>query len=553
MAALSFEGVSYAYPGAARPALAGVDLEIEPGQLVLLVGGSGSGKSTLLRAALGLVPHFHGGELCGRVRVAGLDTREHRPGALARHAGLVFQDPESQLVMGRPDREAAFGLENLGHPAGEIAVRAREALAAVGAAALARRPASALSGGEAQRVAIASVLAMGQPILLLDEPTSQLDPVAAEELLGLVVRINRDRGVTVVLAEHRTGRLFAEADRVVAMEDGRLTIDATPPVAARALAATAPWVLPPVAQAFARARRPELPLTVRDARSLVAAPPPAAVPAPRRSAAAAGAVKAHRRLGDVDALAGATTAFERGRVTALVGENGAGKTTLARAVCGLLELDRGRIDPAPARAGYVGQDPAHYLLHDTVRDEVAYALRNLGVPAQERDRRVQDWLGRLGLEELADRHPRDLSSGERQRLAIAAVAVMEPDLLVLDEPTRGVDGLRKLALVELARSLAADGTAVVVVTHDMDFAAEAADVVTSMAAGRVLSDRAPRTLLASGIFFVSQLGLALGRASQADAVALLRVGEPTLPPRNPSFGGVVEPAAASQADGATNG
>jgi energy-coupling factor transport system ATP-binding protein len=521
MAALNFEGVTYAYPGAGRPALAGIDLDIEPGQLVLLLGASGSGKSTLLRAALGLVPHFHGGELGGRVRVAGLDTREHRPSALARHVGLVFQDPESQLVMGRPDREAAFGLENLGHPAGEIAVRAREALAAVGAAAFAGRPAAALSGGEAQRVAIASVLAMGQPILLLDEPTSQLDPVAAEELLGLVVRINRDRGVTVVLAEHRTGRLFAEADRVLAMEDGRLTIDATPPVAARALAASAPWALPPVTQAFARAGRPELPLTVRAARSLVAAPPAGAVPPLPPAAASAGVVKAHKRLGDVDALAGATTAFERGRVTALVGENGAGKTTLARAACGLLELDRGRVDPAAARAGYVGQDPAHYLIHDTARDEVAYALRNLGVPAPERDSRVEEALARLGLEGLCDRHPRDLSSGERQRLAIAAVAVMEPELLVLDEPTRGVDGLRKLALVELTRSLAADGTAVVVVTHDMDFAAEAADAVTSMAAGRILSDRAPRTLLASGIFFVSQLGLALGRASQADAVALL--------------------------------
>jgi energy-coupling factor transport system ATP-binding protein len=204
-----------------------------------------------------------------------------------------------------------------------------------------------------------------------------------------------------------------------------------------------------------------------------------------------------------------------------VGENGAGKTTLARAVCGLLELDRGRVEPAPARAGYVGQDPAHYLLHDTARDEVSYALRNLGVPAHERGRRVEDALARLGLDGLGGRHPRDLSSGERQRLAIAAVTVMDPELLVLDEPTRGVDGQRKLALVELARSLAAGGAAVVVVTHDMDFAAEAADAVTSMAAGRILSDRAPRTLLASGIFFVSQLGLALGRASQADAVSLL--------------------------------
>jgi energy-coupling factor transporter ATP-binding protein EcfA2 len=521
MAALSFERVSYRYPGATALALAGVDLQIAAGQFVLLVGGSGSGKSTLLRAALGLAPHFHGGELSGRVVVAGLDTRDHRPGELARHAGLVFQDPEAQLVMQRPDREAAFGLENLGHPPREIAIRAREALAAVGASAFAERPTAVLSGGEQQRVAIASVLAMGQPILLLDEPTSQLDPVAAEELLALAVRINRDRGVTVVLAEHRTGRLFAEADRVVAMQDGRITVDAAPAVAARALAASAPWLLPPVTQAFARAGRDELPLTVRDARTLVTpAPRPAAagaLPAP----VVAEVRSAHKRLGDVDALAGVSTGFESGRVTALIGENGAGKTTLARVVCGLLELDRGHVRTASQRGGYVGQDPAHYLTHDTVSDEIAYALRNLGVGEAERRQRVARTLEQLSLERFADRHPRDLSSGERQRVAIASVAVMEPGLLVLDEPTRGVDGRRKLALVELVRGLAAQGTAVVVVTHDMDFAAEAADVVTSMAAGRVLSDRVPRDLLASGIFFVSQLGLALGCASMADAVALL--------------------------------
>ncbi len=521
MAALSFESVSYRYPGADTAALRDVDLAIGEGELVLLVGGSGCGKSTLLRAALGLVPHFHGGELAGRVTSAGLDTREHRPGELARRAGLVFQDPEAQLVMGRPDREAAFGLENLGHPPQTIGLRARESLAAVGASHLAGRPTAALSGGEQQRVAIASVLAMGQPLLLLDEPTSQLDPVVAEELLGLIVRINRDRGVTVVLAEHRTGRLFAEADRVIAMEDGRVVVDATPAVAARALAVTAPWLLPPVAQAFARAGREQLPLTVRDARTAAAPTPAPAAPAAPPAPAVAGVKDARLRLGPVDALDGATAAFEAGRVTALVGENGAGKTTLARVICGLAELDRGRRAPAPAQAGYVGQDPAHYLVHDCVRDEVAYALRNLGVAAPERGRRVDAALERFDLTALCGRHPRDLSSGERQRLAIAAVAVMEPELLVLDEPTRGVDGLRKLALVATARSLAAQGTAVVVVTHDMDFAAEAADAVTSMAAGRVLADRAPRESLAQGIFFVSQLGLALGRASLADAVALL--------------------------------
>ena len=281
MAALSFMDVRYAYPGTSQPALDGVTLEVEPGELVLIVGESGCGKSTLLRAALGLVPHFHGGELDGRVMVDGLDTRDHRPGELARHAGLVFQDPEAQLVAQRVRHEVAFGLEGIAHPPATIAARAQEALMAAGASHLTERDTGTLSGGEGQRIAIASVLAMGQPLLLLDEPTSQLDPVAAEELLALVTRINRDRGVTVVLAEHRTGRLFAEADRVVVMDAGRIAFDGAPPAAARHLAGGGRWMLPPVAQAFAAAGREELPLTVRDARrelgNVRSSPPPLAV------------------------------------------------------------------------------------------------------------------------------------------------------------------------------------------------------------------------------------------------------------------------------------
>ena len=521
MAALSFRGVGHRYPGAIRPSLHGIDLEIEDGELVLLLGDSGCGKSTLLRAALGLVPHFHGGSLAGTVLTGGLDTRDHQPAELARRAGLVFQDPEAQLVLQRAEREAAFGLENLGHPATEIGFRAQEALMVTGASRLAGRITTSLSGGEQQRVAIASVIAMGQPILLLDEPTSQLDPVAAEELLGLIVRINRDRGTTVVVAEHRTGRIFAEADRVVVMEAGRIVIDATPAVAAHRLAATAPWLLPPVTQAFARAGRTRLPLTVKEARAQVDLPPPAAPLATRGRND--GVVEMHRvrkRLGDVQAVANATTGFDAGTVTAVLGENGAGKTTLMRIACGLLAADGGRVTGSTG-AAYVSQNPAHHLLRETVAQEVAYALENLGVAAAERDRRVSAELERFDLAALAGRHPRDLSSGERQRLAIASVTVMRPSLLVLDEPTRGVDGRRKRELAGLLRELAAAGTAVAVVAHDIDFAAECADVVTAMAGGRVLADRGPRDLLARSAFFVSQVGLALGRVSVADGAAAL--------------------------------
>jgi energy-coupling factor transport system ATP-binding protein len=520
MAALSFEDVRYRYPDAGSPALDGITLEIEEGQLLLLLGESGCGKSTLLRAALGLVPHFHGGRLSGRVVSDGLDTRDHRPGAIAQRAGLVFQDPESQLVMRRADHEVTFGLENLGCPPVEMLTRTEEALAATGASHLAERETARMSGGEQQRVAIASVLAMGQRLLLLDEPTSQLDPVAAEELLALVVRINRDRGVTGVVAEHRTARIFGEADRVLVMEAGRIAFDGTPREAARHLSTAAPWLLPPVTQAFAAAGRRDLPLSVREARALV----PAFEVRPPAARAAAGPVVAveelHKRFGQIEALRGATTGFGAGRVTALLGPNGAGKTTLAQIAAGLAAPDAGRIHGA-GLSGYVSQNPAHHALRETVADEVAYALENLRVEPSGRARRVREELERFGLDALSGRHPRDLSSGERQRLAIASVTVMRPALLLLDEPTRGLDGLRKLALAELVRRLASEGCAVGVITHDVDFAAESATDVTTIARGRVLADRAPRELLARGGFFACQLGLALGCVSIADAVALL--------------------------------
>jgi energy-coupling factor transporter ATP-binding protein EcfA2 len=521
MAALTFDHVTYTYPGGERPALDGISLEVEPGELVLLLGESGCGKSTLLRAAVGLVPHFHGGRLHGRVTTGGLDTREQRPAEMARAAGLVFQDPEAQLVAQGVVSEVAFGLESLATAAARIEPQAEEALMAAGASHLAERPTAGLSGGEQQRVAIAAVLAMGQPLLLLDEPTSQLDPVAAEELLGLVTRINRDRGVTTVLAEHRTGRLFGEADRVVVMEAGRLVFSGTPAAAAARLATAAPWLLPPITQAFVAAGRPERPLTVRDALRLLDRDqgPPAVPGAAPDDAVALRRVWARR--GDVDVLRDVSTGFAAGAVTAVMGENGAGKTTLALVAAGLLRPRRGTVRTTGA-CGYVSQNPAHHLLRETVAAEVGHGLELAGVPAAERRARLADELERFGLEALRDRHPHDISSGERQRLAIASVTVARPAAILLDEPTRGMDGLRKLALGELLRTLAADGAAVGLVTHDADFAAEACDLVTTMGRGRVLADRAPRDVLAQGTFFVSQVGLATGRARVAEAAALIR-------------------------------
>ena len=430
MALATVERLSFAYPDE-EPALRGVSLELGKGERVALLGPSGSGKSTLLRALSGLVPHFHGGRFEGRVTVAGHDTRLVRPCELARIVATVFQDPEEQVVMTRVAAEVAFGLEHRGVAPAEIWPRVEEALAAVDAAHLAGRRTTELSGGELQRVCLAAALAVRPRLLLLDEPTSQLDPRAADAFLACV----RAAGATVVLSEQRVERALDLADRVVFLERGEIVLDA-PVEEARA------WL--------ARTR----PLWVGDA-------------AVRGSDPGSGTIVC--RLRDVSfayapglpALDGVSLEVRRGEVVALEGPNGCGKTTLAKLAAGLLEPGAGDV-VRDGRATYLSQDPGRYLLTEHVLDEVALTAD---------EARARTALDRVGLGWAVARHPRDLSSGERERLALAAVSVVEPDLLVLDEPTRGVDPGRKAALGAWLAEYAAGGRGVLVVTHDRSFPA----------------------------------------------------------------------------------
>jgi len=431
--------LSFAYPGRGT-ALQDVSLAVEPGELVVLLGPSGSGKSTLLRALAGLVPHFHGGRFSGSVEVAGMDTRVRRPAELAGAVATLFQDPEDQVVMTRVENEVAFGLENLGLPPAEIPARASAALAAVGATHLAGRAVAELSGGELQRVCLAATLALEPRLLLLDEPTSQLDPEAARALLDLA----RRSGIAVVCSEQRPALPLERADRVVFLDGGRVLLDAPRERALEWLRAERPaWTEPRYGHGRGSAR--ELACRVTD-------------------------VSFAYPNGHV-ALEHQSLELRRGEIVALVGANGSGKTTLAKLAAGLLEPQGGSV-VRHGRAGYLSQDPGRYLVAERADEEVA-----LGVGGDlERARAA---LAAVGLAGAADRHPRDLSSGERERLALAAVAVIEPDLLVLDEPTRGVDPERKAELAERLRR-EAPRRATLVVTHDLVFAAAVADRVVSL-------------------------------------------------------------------------
>jgi energy-coupling factor transport system ATP-binding protein len=433
------EELAYWYPEAHRPALEDISLELEPGELVCLLGSSGSGKSTLLRALAGLVPHFHGGQFVGRVEVGGRDTRQAKPSDLAGTVASVFQDPEDQVVFTIVENEIAFGLENIGVAPARIRDRALDALRAVGVDHLAGRRTHELSSGELQRVCVGAALALRPALLLLDEPTSQLDPVGAEALLDYAAEL----GCAVVVSEQRPALPLERADRVVFLDQGRVVLEAAREDALRWLAAERPAFLP---------REPVPELEADAGGELLAR--------------LEGAAYAHRqRLVRVPDLE-----LRRGEVVALIGPNGSGKTTLAKLVAGLLEPTQGLVHRS-GRAAYLSQDPGRYVVAERVDEEVA-----LGVGGDlERARTALEPVGLQGFER---RHPRDLSSGERERLALAAVLVTEPDLLVLDEPTRGMDPERKLALAALLRAQSGDrGT--LVITHDLLFAADVADRVVS--------------------------------------------------------------------------
>ena len=447
MALARLEGVTYAYPGA-PPALLDASLELEQGDVVALLGPSGSGKSTLLRVLSGLVPHFHGGRFAGRAVVAGLDTRTARPADLAGTVATVFQDPEDQVVMTIVANEVAFGLENLGTPPAEIWPRVERALDAVAASHLWGRKTVELSGGELQRVCLASALALEPQLLLLDEPTSQLDPEAAALFLDAVERL----GATVVLSEQRVGRALQLASRVLYVEGGRILLDAPRAAAADWLASERPAYTDACVGTTQARLEPS---------SGAAGEGPSVVPTQSPLVRLHGIGYAYRP--SLPVLAGVDLELWRGEVVVLEGPNGSGKTTLARIAAGLVEAQAGTVERA-GRVTYLAQDPGRYLVRETALAEVA-----LGVGGDASRARVA--LEQVGLGWAAARHPRDLSSGERERLGLAAVTASEPDLLILDEPTRGVDPPRKAELAAWLERYAAAGHGVLVATHDAGFPA----------------------------------------------------------------------------------
>ncbi|MEM3677662.1 MAG: ATP-binding cassette domain-containing protein [Candidatus Bathyarchaeia archaeon] len=525
---IEIEGLSFRYRGGDRPALKSIDLKVEDGEFVVVAGASKSGKTTLLRCINGLIPHFYGGVMEGRVRVQGLDTRVTPPSRLALKVGMVFQDPENQMVTTEVSSEVAFGLENMALPRDVMGRRIVEALDAVEAQHLRHRRIHELSGGEKQKIALASVLALQPEIIILDEPTSELDPASAEGILHTLERLNSELGLTVILVEQRLERVLSYADRLIAMREGEIMGDGHPrKILGELESSNLDFRVPPVS-ALTKLMGLPVALTVKEARLSMGR----AGVKPRGSPASGGSPRDTadrlRRVafledvyysypGGVPALRGVSMTVYEGELLAVMGRTGCGKTTLLKHLNGLLKPVRGRVvvngldtrevdDKALAGiSGYLFQNPNLHLLSDTVEEEIILTLRSRGFKGEDLRKGLEEALERFGITHLRTRYPRYLSGGERQWVAFASVAAGDPKLLLLDEPTRGMDEPLKSRLIRYIREFTARGGAVVMATHDVELVAWAADRVVLLSDGEVVASGDKRKVLAKAMFFSPQM------------------------------------------------
>lgn len=522
--------LTFHYGDASKPALQDVNLEVEDGEFVLVTGPSGCGKSSLCRCLNGLIPHFYGGKIAGGLEVQGLDVMKHTTKELATRVGMVFQDPENQLVAMDVEREIAFGLENLAFPKGVIAKRMEESLDTLGISGLRYRQVHELSGGEKQKVIIASVLALHPDILVLDEPTSELDPKSAEEVLSVVQRLNDELGITVILVEHRLDRVVHLVDRMIVLDEGRIVADGNPrAVLSNCDIASLGAGVPPIVRIVQRLRGngvnvDGIPLTVKEGRSML-----------KEVFREAGG----RELSQVESAHGkpvieidklwhtypeGPTALKnvslricQGEFVAIMGRNASGKTTLVKHINGLLKPTKGKvrvtgIDTQRAtiaelarKVGFIFQNPNDHIFADTVEEEIVYILKNLGFDGAEIAVRVDETLEMFGLREYRKQYPRSLSGGERQRVAVASVLVARPEVLILDEPTRGMEYRLKSELMRFLNGYSEKGNTVVLVTHDVETVAEYADRVILLSEGRVVVDGNKRDVLSRALFFSPQI------------------------------------------------
>lgn len=537
MEKISVSNLSYWYPECEKPALDNINLNIKEGELVLLVGPSGSGKSTLLRCFNRIIPDFYGGKIKGKVNIDGMDLKLWDKRDIIRHMGMVYQHPEKQIVLQDVEREIAFGLENLNMELNSMKRNVSEAISLLNLTAIKDKSTSEISGGEKQRIAIASVIAMNPEIIIFDEPISQLDPIGAEEVMNFIKKLNRDMGKTIILVEHRLDRCFDMADKIIFIEEGRIVGEGKKNEIPQNI--NKKYFLPNLAYVFKAAGYKAVPTNVKEAREVISKM--------EFEQKTYGAEKYGEKVLSIDklefgykrgerTLKGINLEISKGEIITVMGENGAGKSTLFKLAAGVLEDYKGRIKVNDKdiknlknkerikTIGYLSQNPNDYLGRDTVFEEVAYTLKNI----DEYDaKRVIAMLDKIKIENLKDKNPRDLSGGEKQRVAIACTMITNPNILILDEPTRGMDAEAKDILGSIIKELSEQGKSIVIITHDTDFAADYSTSVALMFDGEIVARGSVEDILYDSIYYSSQIARVFSRKCKIvrsqDAIDILKV------------------------------
>jgi len=515
-----FKDVSYKYPRSVDFVLLNINLEIHKGEFLGLIGPTGAGKTTLCLALNGIVPQFYGGRFFGSVSVTGMDTIEHPISAMANYVGQVFEDPETQLISTSVENEIAFALENLKIPRNVIIERIPQALAAVRLEGTEKKHPHELSGGQKQRLAIAAAIAVQPNLLILDEPTSQLDPVGAEEVFATAHELNQDLGMTIVMASHSAEEMAAFADRIALVSCGEIIALGTPDEIYPQIDLLEEHDLrpPQVASTFYSINKrgisvPKVPVRMVDALPLLEdlskrhansdfslAEPKEIVGEPLLS------VKdlAHIYPDGTKALHGVSLDITEGEYVLIIGQNGAGKSTLVKHFLNLLQPSEGEVkvggvdtgemsvSDLARRIGYVAQNPDNQIFNASVGDEIAFALKNLDYDAEEVEARTVESLEAMGLTDVRDQHPLSLPRGDRARVVIGAILAMKPEIIIFDEPTTGQDYRGAQYILEISRDLHKMGKTVIVITHHLYLMPDYAERVVVMGKGTILLDEDTR-------------------------------------------------------------
>lgn len=537
MEKITVSGLSYWYPNSEVPALNDIDLNIKEGELVLIVGPSGSGKSTLLRCFNRIIPDFHGGRISGKVYFNDKNLRELKQSDIVKHIGIVYQHPERQIVLQDVEREIAFGLENLNMDLPTMRRNVSEAMSLLNLTNIKDKLTTEISGGEKQRIAIASVIAMNPEVIIFDEPISQLDPIGSEEVLNFIKKLNKDMGKTIILVEHRLDKCFDMADRIIFMENGQIVGESKRNSVPENI--NKKYFLPNLSYIFREAGYKNIPFNVKEAREAI------------KDKVINSTFKKEKESRDIifeinkltfgykktkEVLKNINIDLCKGEILSVLGENGAGKSTLFKIAAGVInnykgsvkihgrEVNKLSVKERIKLIGYLSQNPNDYLGRDTVFDEVAYTLKNID---EFEAGKVEAVLDKLKIAHLRNKNPRDLSGGEKQRVAIACTLISDPEILILDEPTRGMDSEAKEILGNIILGLSNEGKAVIVITHDTDFAADYSNNIMLMFDGEVVARGRAREIIYDSIYYSSQVARVFSGKCNAiktqEAIDLLRV------------------------------